>query len=224
MSQGGYGGGGWGQPPGGGYGGPPGGGYGGGHGGGYGAPPGGGYGAPPGGGAFGPYGQPPQPPYGPPPGGAGPQRGMERFIKPALLGGLIGGLLSAVPLLNLLNCCFCLLNMVGAAAGLSFYLKENPQDLVSSGEAALCGSISGAVAGLIAGVLGLITSFALASLLMPFYSGMGLPPDVIASMAPAGARAIFQIPINVISYGGFGALGGFLSMQLFFKDRLGSST
>lgn len=229
MSQGGYGGGGWGQPPGGGYGQPPGGGYGqppgGGYGqppgGGYGAPPqGGGYGAPPGGGAFGPYGQPPGPsPFGPS-GGSSPQGGMGRLIKPGVLGGLIGGLLSGIPILNVLNCCFCLLNMVGAAAAISFYLKEYPNERISAGEAALCGSIAGAVAGLIYTVLALITSFAMSGFLYSWYAKMGMPRELITNMTASGLSMLFMTPIYIIVFGGFGALGGFLSTQLFFKDRL----
>lgn len=227
------GGGGWGPPPGGAP--PPGGGYGqpppgGAPPGGYGQPPGGpppggGYGAPGGG-----FGGPPgggfgQNPYGAPgtPGAPGPQQtGMGRFFKSAVIGGVIGGVLSSIPLLNILNCCFCLLNMAGAIIGLQMYLKENPQEQLSNGDAASCGAISGATTGVVAGILGMIVSAAtggganLAAL-------KALPPDVARNIGPMMAGGILwgliAIPIGMIIYGAFGALGGVLGMTLFFKDR-----
>jgi hypothetical protein len=44
---------------------------------------------------------------------------MEWFFRPGLLGGLISGV-PGIPVLNMLNPCFCLLVLVGAAASVSF--------------------------------------------------------------------------------------------------------
>ncbi len=57
-------------------------------------------------------------------------------MKSAAIGGAIGGVLSAIPLLNMLNCCFCLLCMAGAVIGLQLYLKESPNENLSNGGAA----------------------------------------------------------------------------------------
>jgi hypothetical protein len=156
------------------------------------------------------------PPYGAPPGGGGGTGGMDRFFKPGLLGGLIGGVLSSIPLLNLLNACFCLLIMVGAAAAVFFYLKDNPNERLGGGDAAMCGGIAGAVAGVIAGLLGMILSLTIGTAL----SGLTGRLPGASSLAFSGIAAVVAIPIYAIMYGGMGALGGFLSMQVFFKDRL----
>lgn len=220
MQQGGYGGGGYGGS---GNGSPPGG---------WGPPP-GGYGSP--------GGQPPQPPswgqppggynpppgWGPPPGFGGqpPQRksgGPERFLKAAAIGGAIGGVASSLPVLNLLNCCFCLLNMAGAAAAVGMYLKDNPSERITSGDAAMCGGFAGMIAGVVVGILGVVMQVVAGSALMALYGHLAtvLPPDVIAKMTMQAGWSIAYIPLYVILYGLFGALGGFLSLNLFFKDRI----
>jgi hypothetical protein len=158
---------------------------------------------------------PPSPPGSPSGDGLG---GAQRFFKYGLIGGAVGGVLSSIPFLNLLNCCFCLLNLVGSTLAVALYLKESPNERLSSSDAALCGGIAGAVAGLVAGVLGLILSLAMGTMLASFYAS--LPPQVASNMTISGLSAIIQIPFYMIGYGGMGALGGFLSMQLLFKDRL----
>src|SRR5262245_19190628 len=115
MSQGG-----WGGNPGGGWG-PPGG-----------PPPSGGYG-PPGPG----YGVPPGPPQGPPPPTV--RAGVGRLLKTAFIGGVIGGVLSIIPILEYANCCFCLLNMIGAGLGVVIYLKRHPGENITNGDALASG-------------------------------------------------------------------------------------
>ncbi|MFO0588896.1 MAG: hypothetical protein U0441_15205 [Polyangiaceae bacterium] len=198
-------------PPGGGYGAPPPGG------GGFGGPPGGGWAPPPqggapGGGGFNPYGAP----------AGGPQQtGAGRFFKTAAIGGAIGGVLSAIPLLGALNCCFCLLVQGGSIIGVNMYLKENPQERLSSGDAATSGAMSGAIAGVIAGVLQMLISLITGGAANMAQIMRQLPPDVARSVGPLmmGGASIIGIIISVIIFTAFGALGGFLGMTLFFKDR-----
>jgi len=135
-----------------------------------------------------------------------------------LIGGVIGGVLSSIPIISLLNCCFCLPNMAGVAIGLSMFLKSHPQDNLSAGEAAGGGAMAGAVAGLIAGILGLIMNMIVGGMMAGFYRSM--PPQFARAMAQATAGGVMAIPLNLFLYGAMGALGGFLAMQLFFKDRL----
>jgi hypothetical protein len=144
---------------------------------------------------------------------------VGRFVKTAVIGGVIGGVLSAIPLVKMLNCCFCLLNMGGAAIGLSLYLKEHPEEKISNGDAAVSGALSGVVAGLITGVVSFVLYLVVGPALMQAYKN--LPSDVraplIALFAGGGVTSIVVTPFF---YGAFGALGGFLSMQVMFKDRL----
>lgn len=166
--------------------------------------------------------------YGGPPGGgfgAGPQgpapTGANRFFKTAAIGGAIGGVLSSIPLLNILNCCFCLLCMAGSIIGVQMYLKENPQEQLTNGDAATSGAISGVVTGLIAGILGLIINLITGGANMAALKS--LPPDVARNMGPLLAGGIvgglIMLVVGTIFYTAFGALGGVLGMTLFFKDR-----
>src|SRR5690606_1059054 len=150
------------------------------------------------------------------PGGGGSSGGMDRFFKPGLLGGLIGGVLSSIPALNMLNLCFCLLVLVGAAASVPFYLKDHPNERLSGGDAAPRGGIAGAVAALIASILRAVLSFAMGAAL----AGLTRSVPGMGSLAFSGVTTFLMIPVYALVYGGMGALGGYASMQIFFKDRL----
>jgi hypothetical protein len=187
----------------------------------------------PGGGPFipGGWGPPPgfrtgpegggQPPAPFDPGGPGRMRGtggIGRFMKSALIGGVVGGLLSAIPLVNALNCCFCMLNVGGIALGLQLYLKAHPDEGIHQGESALFGGIAGAVAGLVASVAGFLVSLFIRSVTVSLYSS--LPPDLAKNLARTGAESLVAVPGYVAAYGAAGAIGGVICMHLFFKDRI----
>jgi hypothetical protein len=111
--------------------------------------------------------------------------------------------------------------MAGVAIGLSMYFKANEQDRITGGEAAGFGAMAGGVAGLIAGIFSLIINLLVGGAMMASVY-RSLPPEVAKAMASATAGGIIGIPINLVLFSAFGALGGFLAMQLFFKDRLAS--
>ncbi len=128
-------------------------------------------------------------------------------------------MLSAVPLVQALNCCFCMLNLVGAGIGLSMYFKDHPGEKISNGDAAGSGAISGAMAGLIAGIVGLIKSLFVSQAAI-HDAVRQLPPDLRPMvMWIAAGGGVLGLIIGPLIYGAFGALGGYLSMLLFFKDR-----
>jgi len=145
-------------------------------------------------------------------------QGFGRFTKHIILGSVFGGLLSAIPILNCLNCLFCLLNIAGIVIALSMYLKANPQDMIGGGEAAGFGAVAGAGAGLIASLVGLLVNMVLGSVIASLMAN--LPGAGRNMMASTAAMGVLFIPVNVILYAAFGALGGFLGMQLFFKSNI----
>jgi hypothetical protein len=151
-----------------------------------------------------------------------PQAGLGRFTKHMILGAVFGGVLSSIPLLSCLNLFFCLLNMAGIALALMMYFKANPDDRLTNGEAALFGTFAGAGAGLIAGLLGMLLNFLFAGVMAKLMANFAssLPPQFTQQMAMQGAMNIIMIPVNIILFAGFGALGGFLSLTLFFKGKL----
>ena len=144
--------------------------------------------------------------------------GFSRFTKHILLGALFGGLLSSIPLLNCLNFFFCLLNIAGVTLALMMYFKANPTDTMSNAEGALFGAAAGAGAGLISSIFSLILGAMFAGVMAAL--AQRLPPELARQFAIQGTVGLFMIPVNIVLYAGFGALGGFLSLLLFFKRNL----
>lgn len=176
--------------------------------------------------------------WGPPPGfsagpsapgapvpGAGPwqgppprPRGPGRLLKSAVIGGVAGGLLSAIPLVNVLNCCFCMLNLAGVTLGLHLHLRAHPDEGLTQSDAAVLGGISGAVAGLVTSLAGIALSLFVETVTASLYHS--LPPDLAKSLARTSAESLVAIPGYVAAYGVVGAIGGVICLQLFFKNRI----
>ena len=76
---------------------------------------------------------------------------MNNKLKPALLGGLIVGLLSAIPFIN--YCC-CIWAIGGGLLAGFLYIKSSPTP-VPTGDGAIVGALAGVVGGLIYLVIGL---------------------------------------------------------------------
>ena len=73
-------------------------------------------------------------------------------LQPAFFGGLFIGVLSALPIVNVGNCCCCLWVVAGGA--LAIYLRQqNTAYQVQASEGALLGLMAGAIGGVISAVL-----------------------------------------------------------------------
>ncbi|HEV7798919.1 MAG TPA: hypothetical protein VGO73_12215 [Pyrinomonadaceae bacterium] len=79
---------------------------------------------------------------------------MNDKIKPAITGGVLIGLLSIIPIVNLGNICCCLWAIAGGVLATYLYVKNSPVP-ARPGDGAIVGAIAGAVGGLIAIVLGI---------------------------------------------------------------------
>lgn len=130
-------------------------------------------------------------------------------------------MLTAIPLLNLLNYCCCLLIDLGVIAGLAMYLKSNPNDKMTAGEAAAFGAMTGGIAGLVGGILGWIVGMIFSSIMAGLLSALAgsVPPEVLTALGQQGAMGLLSVPIYAILGAGMGALFGFLGLILFFKER-----
>src|SRR5689334_2371210 len=80
---------------------------------------------------------------------------MNNKLKPALLGGLIVGLLSALPFIN--YCC-CIWAIGGGLLAGMLYIKASPTP-VPTGEGAIVGALAGVVGGVIYLIIGLPIAF-----------------------------------------------------------------
>ena len=149
-------------------------------------------------------------------------------FQPALLGGVTIGVLSALPVINLANCC-CAWILFGGALS-AYLMQQNHPEPIQIGD--------GAIVGLLAGVAGafvwLIVSVPISTALAPFQSDMaGRIIRDAGEMAPemraifenmAGAPAIglslilgFFVMLCVSTL--FGMLGGLFGALIFKKNQ-----
>lgn len=136
---------------------------------------------------------------------------MNNKLKPALLGGLIVGLLSAIPILN--YCC-CIWAIGGGGLAGFLYIKNSPTP-VPTGDGAVVGALAGVVGGLIYLVLGLPIAllFGAAEMEAQFRrSGVELPMS--GTLLLVVAALIGALCLLVLA-----TLGGLLSIPIFEKRK-----
>jgi hypothetical protein len=149
-------------------------------------------------------------------------------LQPALYGGLLIGVLSALPIVSAGNCCCCL--WVVAGGMLAVHLRQqNSPFAVTSAEGALVGLL----AGVIGGVIGVILSIPLDAMMGPFQQQiieriLASRPDFpaetreIIERAGAGghgaAAVALKLGFSLVTGAVFGMLGGLLGVAIFKKD------
>jgi len=149
-------------------------------------------------------------------------------LQPALYGGLLIGVLSALPFVSAGNCCCCL--WVVAGGMLAVYLRQqNSPFAITSAEGALVGLL----AGVIGGVIGVILSIPIELAMGPYMRGfveriIESRPDFPAEMRDVFERASWggvgvaatavKLCFSVVTGAVFGMLGGLLGVAVFKKD------
>ena len=146
-------------------------------------------------------------------------------LQPALLGGLFIGVMSALPLINMGNCCCCLWVVAGGV--LAVYLRQ--QNLAIAVTAAE-GALVGLMAGLIGGIVGSLLSIPVQMLIGPMQqewmtrilqSNQDMPPqarDMAERLMAGSAIRVAGAIMNIITSVVFGLLGGLLGVAIFKKN------
>ncbi len=153
----------------------------------------------------------------------------DKFI-PALYGGIIMGLLSAIPFVNLINCFCCAGVILGGVAAVYFYRSSFTPDMppFTSGDCLLVGLLAGFIGAFVGTALSLLVSAILGDLMREFaqnvllHSNLPLPDDIRAKLEEAfqekskpGAMIIvtyvFALIIDMI----FGLIGGLIGYGIF---------
>jgi hypothetical protein len=152
---------------------------------------------------------------------------MNDKMKPALIGGVILGILSAIPFVNIPNICCCAWAIVGGIIAANIYIKSSPAP-VRPGDGAVLGAIAGAIGGVINLIVGVPLQLAFGNV-----AGAVLT-NIIASqnpeqaeqmrmqMAASGASvgsAIFFGIIALICLTIFAAVGGLIGVAIFEKRK-----
>ena len=136
-------------------------------------------------------------------------------LKPALLGALIVGILSSIPLLN--YCC-CIWGIGGGALAGFLYIKSSPVP-VKVGE--------GAVVGILTGIIGAVLYFIIGVPIAYFISGANIEETIRGAgvQLPAGISGLLLFVISGLVVGGLllvlSIIGGLLSVPIFEKRKDG---
>ena len=151
---------------------------------------------------------------------------MNNKLKPALVGGVVLGVLSIIPFVNWVNACCCLWAILGGLLASYLYVKSCPIR-AKAGDGAIVGALAGVVGAaifLVIGIpVGLLVGTAVSNLLA----------DIIANIDPSIARQIrFQtaagqsiVGVIIRSFIGavlliiFSTIGGLLGIPLFEKRK-----
>lgn len=146
-------------------------------------------------------------------------------LQPALYGGLVIGVLSALPVVNLGNCCCCLWVIAGGALATYLRQQNSPYSLPAS-EGALVGLLAGFIGGIVAGVLSIplqaMTGAMQQQILERIMSSNPDMPvemrDTLERVAAGSALRAAGLLIGVVVDTIFGMLGGLLGTAMFKKN------
>jgi hypothetical protein len=149
------------------------------------------------------------------------------LIQAILVGGLFIGVLSALPIINIANCC-CVWILGGGALTAYLAQQDDPEPL-----GLLAGARLGLLAGLVGAVIGLVVSIALNGVIVPLQqraaeimmgNATDMPPEVrswvesIGDRASAPQRLVARFFFQLFVATPFAALGGLLGAAIFGRQ------
>ncbi len=152
-------------------------------------------------------------------------------LMPALAGGAFLGIASALPFLGALNCACCSLVLAGGVLSVFIFKRKNPDVVMTSGDGALIGLLSGLVGSVIFGFLNALTS-GLGSggaayreqIERVIASNPDFPPEAaqfLRALTEGGAANLGLIVIiflmALVLFSIFGTLGGILGVAILQK-------
>jgi H+/Cl- antiporter ClcA len=159
----------------------------------------------------------------------------ERMWKPALIGGLLLGVLSSLPVVHLFNCVCCAWIIGGGLLAAYLYVKDSPFPVTLG---------SGVAIGLFAGIIGAIVStlFSIPLNFLIHSSSIGLaeqfrqiieqvpniPPETRAALRSFSDRSdlgiiylLFHLFFTLVLFCLFAMLGGAIGVAVFEKRKPG---
>jgi hypothetical protein len=149
------------------------------------------------------------------------------MLKPAALGGLFIGVLSALPIVGSANCCCCLWIVSGGALA-AWVASQNQPTSLTAGEGALIGGSAGLIGALIWVPIALVLDMVMAPVQQALIGSIltnarDMPPEARQAleglMQPASPfRYLIGFLFQFFAGGIFGAIGGVLAAMFFRKD------
>jgi hypothetical protein len=154
---------------------------------------------------------------------------MNNKLKPALIGGVVLGILSVIPIVNFVNICCCLWAILGGLLAAKFYVNASPTP-ANAGDGAIVGALAGVVGGAIVIVIGIPVSIMTSGLMTGLMVSLleNLNPsqaEMMRAQMEAGqtvAGAIVNGIILAVLLVIFSTLGGLIGVSIFEKRKGGN--
>ena len=151
---------------------------------------------------------------------------MNDKLKPAIIGGVVIGLLSIIPIVNLGNVCCCLWAILGGLLATYLYVKNSAVP-ASPGDGAILGAMAGAVGAVIIVIIGIPISIVAggitrALLLSIMESANPSQAEMVRAQMEAGesiAGAIVNGIILAVLVVIFSTIGGLIGVPVFEKRK-----
>jgi hypothetical protein len=151
---------------------------------------------------------------------------MNDKMKPAIIGGVVIGLLSIIPIISLGNVCCCLWAILGGLLATYLYVKNSTVP-AKPGDGAILGALAGAVGGVIIVILGIPIGIVAGGITRELFIRLmeSINPsqaEMIRMQMAAGesiVRAIVNGIVLAICVVIFSTLGGLLGVPIFEKRK-----
>jgi hypothetical protein len=146
-------------------------------------------------------------------------------LQPALYGGLLLGVLSALPIINLGNVCCCLWILAGGAVA-AYVLQANQRAPITPGDGAAVGLLAGVIGSIVQLVLsipiGLVMGPIQGRMMERVFENAGEMPENVRPMMEALRHSGFSVIGTILSFFvflilavTFSTLGGLIGAALF---------
>ena len=153
------------------------------------------------------------------------------YTRSILIGGVIAGALSGLPVIQAANCCCCCLWVILGGVIAAYVFVYNAQTFPRDGDGALVGLGAGAIAGIIASAMNAVTGYFSA----PSYKSLEpllteVPPqfqEVVRQgleQSVSLASTVFSMFMTIIVFSAVSALGGLIGIRIFRPLRMKQPT
>jgi hypothetical protein len=156
---------------------------------------------------------------------------MNNKLKPALIGGVVLGVLSVIPFVSAANICCCLWAILGGMLATYLYVKSSPTPATAA-DGAILGALAGVVGAAISLVLGIPIAYAMGPTMRNLIVRLieNADPQQADMMrrqfeasGDAIAPLIIQGLIGAVLLFLFAVIGGLLGIPIFEKRKGGAS-
>jgi CDP-diglyceride synthetase len=155
---------------------------------------------------------------------------MNDKLKPAIIGGVVLGLLSVIPFVYFANVCCCLWAIIGGMLATFLYVKNSPTP-ANAGDGAMLGALAGVVGAVISVVLGIPIDYVMGPIMRNMIVGLveRLDPrqaDMLRQQVEAAGTSIGPIIFNALILAVllvvFSTIGGLLGVPIFERRKGGA--